>query len=105
MTEIREPTVEKQIASEIAGALGMPAPVNGEVYWLLQKRMDAVLAIPEIKEGQELREKAESGKLVELEENQSYPNYTWLDSKTSTRVAFVHKADWDAGFRRVKVEG
>ena len=34
------------------------------------RRAGAILADPEIKEGQELREKAKSGKLVELAEDQ-----------------------------------
>ncbi len=69
------------------------------------RRAKAILAIQEIKEGLELREKAQSGNLVELDENQSYPDYDWLSPDEKARVAFVHKADWAAGFRRVKVKG
>ena len=60
-TPMTDKTREK-IAKGIAKALRMPAPVDGEVYYLLQQRMDAILAIPEIEEGQKLREKAKSGK-------------------------------------------
>ena len=61
MTEIREPTVEEKIAG-IINTWPQNLPWDKAVL----HKVGAILAIPEIKEGLELREKAKSGKLVEL---------------------------------------
>ncbi len=53
MTEIREPTVEEQVAK---GNPHGPMPSDKRMAW--NEGAKFVLAIPEIKEGQELREKA-----------------------------------------------
>ena len=52
----------REIAKGIAEAFDMPLPTDGEIYYLLKERTDAILALPEIKEGQDLLEKAKSGK-------------------------------------------
>ena len=75
---------------------------------------DAILDLPEIKEGLELREKAKSGKLVELEDDQSRGKYvTWFprtDEYTCEEAFKMGQVagelrDKEAGFRRVKVKG
>ncbi len=73
-----------------------------------------ILAIPEIKEGQELLEKAKSGKLVELHRNQSWPKNPHGFTDRQMRLHFYechdqcHSAEQEAaeavGFRRVKVK-
>jgi len=57
----------REIAKGIAEVFGMPLPTDGDIYYLLKKRTYAILAIPKIKEGQELLEKAKSEK-PELDE-------------------------------------
>ena len=64
----------------------------------------AILAIPEIKEGQELIEKAESGKLVELDENQSWPGDPFYPID-KFRIRNYNQLCENSGFRRVKVKG
>ncbi|KKL56984.1 hypothetical protein LCGC14_2240010, partial [marine sediment metagenome] len=59
----------------------------------------AILAIPEIEEGQELREKAD--RLVELDEDQSQPLVGYGTILSGEINAFYR----EAGFRRVKVKG
>ena len=79
----------------------------------LDERTQAILDISEIKEGLELREKAESGKLVELGEDQSepimYEAWYWKlapDCNNDSTIYDYAKADMKAaGFRRVKVKG
>ncbi len=56
---------------------------------------DAILAISEIKEGQELREKAKSGKLVELDEDQRTP---------IERMSFMHEPPWVEQVRKAERE-
>ncbi len=62
-----------------------------------------ILAIPEIKEGQELREKAKGGKLVELDENQSWPSDPFYPIDTF-RIRNYNQLCENSGFRRVKVK-
>ena len=71
---------------------------------------DAILAIPQIKEGQKLLEKAKSGKLVELDEDQSMPSTAWEGLQKVRNGDYAETTFWDeevgnAGFRRVKVKG
>ena len=80
-----------------------------------------VLATQEIKEGQELLEKAKSGKLVELDDDQSWPEH---GLERNCGIGLSHLGDRQvhdrmlglgfdraigearrAGFRRVKVKG
>ena len=107
--------MREKIAKGIAEALGMPLPTDGEIYYLLKRRMDAILAIPEIKEALELWEKRE--RLVELDEDQSWPEHSWQvnHSVSLSRLGEQQVHDrmlglgWDraigeckgAGFRRV----
>ena len=75
---------------------------------------DAILAILEIKEGQELREKAESGKLVELDDDQSMPKNPYEPFMfwhqpycNKAKMELYGQAQDDmteAGFWRVKVK-
>ena len=80
----------------------------GDMIANLQMDADSIagriLAIPQIKEGQELREKAESGKLVELSEDQSLPPRLYWGGAGFTEEA-VKNDMLRAGFRRVKVKG
>ena len=62
---------------------------------------DPILAIREIKEGEELREKAGSGKLVELDENQSWPSDPFYPIDTF-RIRKYNQLCENSGFRRVK---
>ena len=86
-----------------------------------EESADYLLAILEIKEGQELLEKAKSGVLVELDEDQSWPEHSWQvnHSISLSRLGEQQVHDrmlglgWDraigeckgAGFRRVTVKG
>ncbi len=110
MTEIREKIAEEN-----------PYPKDEDTAFLTEVGLhdaymagvDATLAAPQIKEGQELREKAKSGKLVELEDDQST---RFLDEHSTGRVGSM---TWerefaarrardgmkDAGFRRVQEKG
>ncbi|KKM05655.1 hypothetical protein LCGC14_1751840 [marine sediment metagenome] len=63
---------------------------------------DAILAIPEIKEGQELLEKAD--RLVELDEDQSLPPALYHGGDAFTEEAVKNDMLHDH-FRRVKVKG
>ena len=63
---------------------------------------DAILAIPEIKEGQELLEKAD--KLVELDDNQAWPTDPYHPIEQYRLDGYIAYAK-SAGFRRVKVRG
>ena len=78
--------------------------VGGNARRVWEAEADAILAIPEIKEGQELREKAESGKLVELAYDQSFPPALYTGGDAFTEEA-VQSDMVRAGFRRVKVKG
>ncbi len=111
MTEIRE-----QIAK------GNPHPKDEDTTFLTEVGLhdaymagvDAALADAKIKEGQKLREKAKSGKLVELGEDQSTPSKTIRNTPDPLTGGLD---DFDrggqdmaermktAGFRRVKVKG
>ncbi len=64
--------------------------------------VDATLAAPKIQEGQELLEKAESGKLVELDEDQTWPK---IPEHCAGIVLERDRILRAAGFRRVKVKG
>ncbi|KKN81677.1 hypothetical protein LCGC14_0315890, partial [marine sediment metagenome] len=56
----------REIAKGIAEVFGMPLPTDGEIYYLLKKRTDAILALKVAGVPlSELIEKAKSGKLVE----------------------------------------
>ena len=71
----------------------------------LDERTQAILTIREIKEGQELWERAESGVLVELDDDQTLPDCHWLQpgehigdaEKMRINCPCSHR-----GFRRVK---
>ena len=74
----REKTLEEQIAEGLYTRMNPASKflswdeldVGGKAREVWETEAKVILAIPEIKEGQELREKAESGKLVELDEDQ-----------------------------------
>ena len=118
------PMTDKTIGEEIAE--GNPYPKHQEgwfggarheeiEHYALRKGFEQgaafVLAIPEIKEGQELREKVKSGKLVELHRNQSWPKNPHGFTDRQMRLHFYechdqcHSAEQEAaeaaGFRRV----
>ena len=99
MTEIREPTVEEKIAG-IINTWPQNLPWDKAVL----HKVGAILAIPEIKEGLGLREKAKSGKLGELSEDQSLPPRLYWGGAGFTEEA-VKNDMLRAGFRRVKVKG
>ncbi len=68
----------------------------------IASKVDAILAIAEIQEGQELREKAKSGKLVELDDAYSQdPKEIRVANMQTSELMWV-KQD---SFRRVKVKG
>ncbi len=72
------------------------------------RRADAILTISEIQEGQELREKAKSGVLVELHEDQTLPDCHWLQPGEHVGDAEKMRINCPCshrGFRRVKVKG
>ncbi len=111
MTDIREKTVEEQIAEIIKAwsknetryisyDVGYGNPVSH------QDLAGLIAAIPKIKEGQKLLEKAESGKLVELDEDQSWPPLFILRNPVGALVQrLCLSAIRQAGFRRVRVKG
>ena len=75
--------------------------VDDTVYSCYECDVDAILAISEIKEGQKLREKAKSGKLVELDENQSWPSDPFYPIE-KFRIRNYNQLCENSGFRRVK---
>ncbi len=83
-------SVEGQILKILWGR-GVQAAEN----WTRTDYVTAILAIPEIKEGQELREKAKSGKLVELDEDQRTP---------IERMSFMHEPPWVEQVRKAERE-
>ena len=99
MTEIREPTVEEKIAAAVLQGIKDTWEKGDQALTLEITR--AILALPEIKEGQELREKAKSGKLVELDENQSWPSDPFYPIDTF-RIRNYNQLCENSGFRRVK---
>ncbi len=91
------PTTDKatrDLQSEIARVI--PEPRNLVTRLEYARR---VLAIPKIKEGQELLEKAKTGVLVELAEDQSWPRDPFYPIKNYNQLCE------NIGFRRVKVKG
>ncbi|KKN14180.1 hypothetical protein LCGC14_0998890 [marine sediment metagenome] len=67
-----------------------------------------VLAIPEIKEGQKLREKVKSGKLVELADTQVKPALRADQLSSDDYQRGYRQGQYEmesAGFRRVKEKG
>ena len=116
----REKMDETEIEGVIADALSQKDCGSAECQEFMREgscslcNARTVLAIPEIKEGQELLEKAKSGKLVELDEDQSRGKYvTWFPraGEYTCEEAFQmgqvagELRDKEAGFRRVKVKG
>ena len=108
----REKTPEEQIAE------GLYTRMNPASKFLLWDELDVggkarevwvaeakfILAIPGIEEGQKLREKAKSGVLVELDDDQSMPPALYHGGDAFTEEAV--KSDMvRGGFRRVKVKG
>ncbi len=97
MTEIREPSVEEQVTQ---GNPHGPMPSDKRKAW--NEGAKFVLAISEIKEGQELREKAD--RLVELDENQSWPSDPFYPIE-KFRIRNYNQLCENSNFRRVKVKG
>ena len=64
----------------------------------------ATLAIPEIEEALKLREKAKSGKLVELSEDQAWPKDPFYPIEALRLQSYIELCD-RSGFRRVEVKG
>ena len=83
-------------------------PTHTRSYTCVECLADAILAIPEIKEGQELLEKVKSGKLVELANTQVKPalRIDQLSSDDYQRGYRQGQYEMEsAGFRRVKEKG
>ena len=112
MTEIRESSIEEQIAKwlyldRFQNPKTAPAwenmPLFAKRTW--EDKAKAILAIPEIKEGLELLEKAGSGKLVELANTQVKPALR-ADQLSSDDYRRGYKHGQyemeSAGFRRVR---
>ena len=97
MTETREPTIEEQIAAAVLQGIRDTWEKGDQA--LTSEITRAILAIPQIQEGQELREKAD--RLVELDEDQSQPLVGYGTILSGEINAFYR----EAGFRRVKVKG
>ena len=108
--EIADKPMREKIAEKIwEHEVGRWAGYNREDY------ADAILAIPEIKEGQELREKAKSGKLVELAETAANldgvqpPNYSEclkiadrLGTSLANVAAIYGEIQKDSSLKRVR---
>ena len=95
---------------QLAGALGMPAPKNGEIYYLLRQRTDAILDL-ELLPGITLKRVVElKDKLRVQDDDQTHPrNYTAHERDAHPDGALILGAIKDkyrrAGFRRVSPLG
>ncbi len=98
----------EEIAEIITRLRSVSCSIKGyEEELLINEVAKEVSAIPEIKEGQELLEKAKSGKLVELDRDQSCPDVLRVPGLTgAARRVSLQLATQEnmvlAGFRRVK---
>ncbi|KKL82685.1 hypothetical protein LCGC14_1982310 [marine sediment metagenome] len=110
MTEIREQIIRIHRGPPSRDDCTNPLhkPTHNRGYSCVECFADAILAIPEIEEGQKLREKVKSGKLVELDSDRSFPDCQFIKPDNYMENAEKMKANCPCirtGFRRVKVKG
>ena len=99
MTEIREPTVGEQVAAAVLQGIQNTWEKGDQA--LTSEISRAILAIPEIKEGQELREKRD--RLVELDEDQSMALYPRLDALIQLADEASKAADNEDDYERWEI--